>query len=129
MQKSQGKSEFILSNPLDKLKLARKVKLSKITIQGINRSVMFALQNLIPCYDVARLAVNDVNFGDEAVYLFIILNHTYNIAQEARKVKKNFQLFYCTILLRGGPPARKSLSFKKLRLFYVAYRQTEEFHR
>ena len=29
--------------------------------------------------------------------------HVYNIPQKTRKVKKNFQLFYCTILLRGGP--------------------------
>ena len=85
-----------LSNPIDKLELARKVELRKVTIQGINGGVMLALENLIPCDDVARLAVNDVNFGDEAVYLFIILNHTYNIAQKARKVKKNFQLFFCT---------------------------------
>ena len=28
--------------------------------------------------------------------------HTYNIAQESRKVKKNFRLIYCTILLSGG---------------------------
>ena len=65
--------------------------------------MMLAFENLILCYDVARLAVNDINFGDEAVYLFIILNHTYNIAEKTRKVKKNFQLFYCTIPLRGGP--------------------------
>ena len=103
-----------LSNPIDKLELARKVELRKVTIQGINGGVMLALENLIPCDDVARLAVNDVNFGDEAVYLFIILNHTYNIAQETRKVKKNFQLFYCTILLRGGPSTRKLLTVKVL---------------
>ena len=31
------------------------------------------------------------------------LNHTYKVPQKPRKVKKNFQLFYCTILPRGGP--------------------------
>jgi len=60
---------------------------------------MLALQNLIPCDDVARLAVNDINFGDEAVYLFIILNHVYNLNHKTRKRKKNLQLFYCPILL------------------------------
>ena len=69
-----------LVRPLNKLELARKVELSKITIESFNRIMMLAFENLILCYDVARLAVNDVNFGDEAVYLFIILNHTYNIA-------------------------------------------------
>ena len=58
---------------------------------------MLALQNLIPCYDVARLAVNDVNFGDEAVFLFIILNHIYTLNHKTRKRKKNLQLFYCPI--------------------------------
>ena len=34
----------------------------------------------------------------------LILNfHAYNIAQKPRKVKKNFQLLYCTIPLPGGP--------------------------
>lgn len=65
-----------LRNPFDKLELARKVKLGKITIEILNRIVMFAFEKLILCDDVARLAVDDVNFGDEAVYLFIILNHT-----------------------------------------------------
>ena len=37
---------------------------------------MLALQNLIPCYDFARLAVDDVNLGDEAVYFLIFFNHT-----------------------------------------------------
>ena len=37
--------------------------------------------------------------------LSFILNHTYKVAQKTLKVKKNFQLFYCTILLRGGPSA------------------------
>tara|TARA_B100001989_G_C24079007_1_gene241437 strand:- start:207 stop:440 length:234 start_codon:yes stop_codon:yes gene_type:complete len=76
----QGKSELFSGNPIDELELARKVELRKITIQGINGGVMLALENLILCDDLARLAVNDVNFGDEAVYLFIFLNHTYNIA-------------------------------------------------
>ena len=76
----QGKSELFSGNPIDELELARKIELRKITIQSINRSVMLALENLIPCDDVARLAVDDVNFGEEAVYFFIFLNHTYNIA-------------------------------------------------
>ena len=36
------------------------------------------------------------------------LNHTYKVTQKPRKVKKNFQLFYCTILLRGGPRPHRS---------------------
>jgi len=59
---------------------------------------MLTLENLIPCDYVARLAVNDVNFGEEAVYLFIILIHTYKVAHKPKKSKKNFQLFFCTIL-------------------------------
>ena len=55
---------------------------------------MLALQNLIPCYDVARLAVNDVNFGDEAVCFSIFLNHTYTVPHKTRKVKNFFQLFF-----------------------------------
>ena len=54
---------------------------------------MLALQNLIPCYDVARLAVNDVNFGDEAVYFFIFLNHTYKVTRQLVKVKFFFNYF------------------------------------
>ena len=92
-------SRVFLGNPLDELKLARQAKLGKVTIQSINRVVMLAFQNLILCYDVARLAVNDVNFGDEAVYLFIILNHVYNLNHKTRKRKKKDQLFYCLILL------------------------------
>ena len=85
MVKCQG---FFSSNPIDKLELARKVELSKVTIQGINGGVMLALENLIPCYDVARLAVNDVNFGDEAVYSFIFLIHTYKVAHKTEKHKE-----------------------------------------
>ena len=87
-----------LCNPFDKLKLAWQAKLCKVTIQGINRIVMLTFQNLIPCDDVARLAVNDINFGDEAVY-FVILNHIYNLNHKTRKRKKNLQLFSYTILL------------------------------
>ena len=43
------------------------------------------------------------NFGtypkDGVSYYVIYLNHTYNIAEESEKVKKNFRLFYCIILL------------------------------
>jgi len=39
------------------------------------------------------------------------LNHTYKVTQKPRKVKKNFQLFFCTILLRGGPPEGRLSSF------------------
>jgi hypothetical protein len=87
-------SRFFLRNPIDKLELARKVELRKITIQGINGGVMLALENLIPCYDVARLAVNDVNFGDEAVCFSVFLNHTYTVPHKTRKVKNFFQLFF-----------------------------------
>jgi len=75
LQEKNDLFESFLSNPLDKLELPRKVKLSKITIESFNRIMMLAFENLILCDDVARLAVNDVNFGDEAVYSFI-LNHT-----------------------------------------------------
>lgn len=61
---------------------------------------MLALQNLIPCYDLARLAVDDVNLGDEAVCLFISFNHEYNLKHKPRKRKKNFHLFYCTKQLK-----------------------------
>ena len=73
--------------------------------------MMLALENLIPCHDVARLAVNDVNFGDEAVCLFIILNHVINIKQLAPKVKpiaqnnSTFFLSYPTAI--GGDNAKK----------------------
>ena len=79
--------KLFLCNPIDKLELARKVELRKVAIQGINGGVMLALENLIPCDDVARLAVDDVNFGDEAVYLFIILIHTYKVAHKTRIFK------------------------------------------
>ena len=39
----------------------------------------------------------------------------YNIPKKCRKVKENVQLFYCTILLPGAPPARKLLNFKDLK--------------
>ena len=83
----QINSQLFLGNPLDKFKLARQAKLGKITIQGINRIVMLALENLIPCYDVARLAINDINFGDEAVYYIFNFNHVINIVEFPRKVK------------------------------------------
>lgn len=88
----------VLCNPFNKLKLAWQAELGKVTIQSINRIVMLTFQNLIPCDDVARLAVNDINFGDEAVY-FVILNHIYNLNHKPRKRKKNLHLFYCPILL------------------------------
>ena len=69
-------SNFFSSHPINELELAGQAELGKVTIQGIDRSMMLALQNLIPCYDVARLAVNDVNFGDEAIHFFIFFNHT-----------------------------------------------------
>ena len=87
-------SRVFLRNPINELKLARQAKLGKVTIQGVNRIVMLALENLIPCYDVARLAVNDVNFGDEAVCFSIFLNHTYTVPYKTRKVKNFFQLFF-----------------------------------
>lgn len=65
-----------LRYPLDEFKLAWQTKLGEVTIEGVNRVVMLALEDLIPCDNLARLAVNDVNFGDEAIYLFIIFNHT-----------------------------------------------------
>ena len=88
-------SRAFLGNPLDEFKLARQAKLGKVTIQCTNRIMMLAFQNLIPCYDVARLAVNDINFGDKAVYLFVILNHVYNLNHKTRKHKKKDKLFYC----------------------------------
>ncbi len=43
------------------------------------------------------------NFGtypkDGISYYIVYLNHTNNIPQKTPKIKKNFQLFYCTILL------------------------------
>ena len=50
---------------------------------------------------------------------FVYVNHMYILRYKTRKVKKNFQLFYCTILLRGPPlPARKLLTVKVLRRPY-----------
>ena len=57
---------------------------------------MLALENLIPCHDVARLAVNDVNFGDEAVYFLIFIIHTYKVAHESTKVKLFLTFFVGT---------------------------------
>ena len=92
-------SRVFLGNPFDKLKFAWQAKLGKITIESFNGLMMLAFENLILCDDVARLAVNDVNFGDEAVY-FVILNHIYNLNHKTRKRKKNLQLFSCTKRLR-----------------------------
>jgi hypothetical protein len=75
------------------LKFAWQAKFGKITIQSINRVVMLTFQNLILCYDVARLAVNDVNFGDEAVCLCVILNHIYNLNQNPENARKTFNCF------------------------------------
>ena len=84
---------FPLRYPINELELARQVELRKITIDSINRSVVLTLEDLIPCYDVARLAVDDVNLGDEAVYFLIFIIHTYNITPYHRKVKDYFHLF------------------------------------
>ncbi len=64
-----------LCYPFDEFKLAWQAKLGEVTIEGVNRVVMLALENLIPCDNLARLAVNDINFGDEAVYFLIFFNH------------------------------------------------------
>ena len=79
--------KLFLCNPIDELELARKVELRKITIQGINGGVMLAFENLILCDDLARLAVNDVNFGDEAVYFIIFIIHTYKVAHKTHIYK------------------------------------------
>ena len=71
----QAKSELFLAYPFDKFELARKVKLGKISVEILNRIMMFTFENLILCDDVARLTVNDVYFGNEAVYFTIFLNH------------------------------------------------------
>ena len=65
-----------LCYPFDEFKLAWQAKLGEVTIKGVNRVVMLALEDLIPCDNLARLAVNDINFGDEAVYFLIFFNHT-----------------------------------------------------
>ena len=52
--------------------------------------LLFARQDLI-------LALVGLRFWHD--YCLSNLNfHTYNLAHKARKVKKNFQLFYCLIL-------------------------------
>ena len=103
--------KVFLSNPLDKLELTRKVKLSKIVIQILDGCVMFAFHHDIPVDDLTALAVNYIDLGDKTVNSFI-LNHTNNIAYEPRKVKKNFQLFFCMILL---PEVLAIQSFTKKR--------------
>ena len=82
-----------------------------------------AWQNLI--FPLVRLALGHN-------YCLSYLNfHVYNIPQKPPKVKKNFQLFFCTILLpqlperyslillhdpaAGGPTGPKLLSLKGLR--------------
>jgi len=79
--------KLFLCNPIDKLKLAWQAKLGEVTIQGINGGVMLTLEDLIPCDDVARLAVDDVNFGDEAVYFLIFIIHTYKVAHKTHIYK------------------------------------------
>jgi len=64
-----------LCYPLDEFKLAWQTKLGEVTIEGVNRVVMLALKDIIPWDNLARLAVNDINFGDEAVYFLIFFNH------------------------------------------------------
>ena len=67
--------KVFLSNPLHKLKLARKVELSKILIQIFDRCVMFAFHHDISVDDLTALAVNYIDLGDKTVNSFI-LNHT-----------------------------------------------------
>ena len=71
--------KVFLSNPLHKLELAGKVKLSKILIQIFDGCVMFAFHHDISVDDLTALAVNDVDLGDKTVNSFI-LNHTYKVA-------------------------------------------------
>ena len=59
---------------------------------------MLTLEDLIPCDDIAGLAVNDVNLGDEAVYFLIFIIHTLKVTRKSQKSKKNFQLIFCPIL-------------------------------
>ena len=64
--------KVFLSNPLDKLELARKVELSKIFIQIFDGCVMLAFHHDISVDDLTALAVNYVDLGDKTVNSFIL---------------------------------------------------------
>jgi len=63
-----------LRNPLHKLKLARKPKLGKVSVESLDGVVVLSLEHLVASNNLARLTINDVDLGEESVY-FIILNH------------------------------------------------------
>ena len=66
--------KVFLSNPLNKLKLAGKVKLSKILIQIFDGCVVFAFHHDIFFDGLAALAVNYIDLGDKTVNSFILIH-------------------------------------------------------
>ena len=86
-------SQALLCDPLHKLELARQAKLGKIFVEIFDGCVVFAFHHDITLYDLAALAVNDVDLGDETIYLFIIFYHTYNIAKKTEKSEKKNAYF------------------------------------
>ena len=106
--------QALLCNPLDKLELARKVKLGKILIQIFDGCVVFAFHHDIPVDDLTALAVNDVDLGDKTVNSFIFY-HTYNVSDKTGKSeKKNTIICVCSIAYKPisrtdiPPPAYKN---------------------
>ena len=88
--------KVFLSNPLDKLELARKVELSKIFIQIFDGCVMLAFHHDIPVDDLTALAVNDVDLGDKTVNSFI-LNHVNKVTYKTQKSEqKNAIICVCS---------------------------------
>lgn len=67
--------KVFLSNPFDKLELARQAKLCKIFIQIFDRCVVFTFHHDISVDDLTALTVNYIDLGDETVNSFIF-NHT-----------------------------------------------------
>ena len=113
--------KVFLSNPLDKLELARKVKLGKILIQIFDGCVVFAFHHDIPVDDLTALAVNYIDLGDKTVNSFI-LNHINKVTYKTQKSEQKNAircvfsvayklisrtediLFYCIIAQSAGRP-------------------------
>ena len=107
--------KVFLSNPLHKLELAGKVKLSKILIQIFDGCVMFAFHHDISVDGLTALAVNYIDLGDKTVN-FLIFYHINKVTYKTRKSeKKNAIICVCSVAYKPisrtdiPPPACKTL--------------------
>ena len=66
---------------------------------------MLALQNLIPSYDLTRLAVNDIYFGDKGVYFLILFIFIFMFLTKIYNDRRIFAFLFRKLLgindLRG----------------------------